>query len=375
MYHHVQGLTEGVRAFAAQLRRRLESALSLPTGTEGVVMSGAAAAISKLTEPSARAGAAAPRAAALPYLCVANARRAIDWYVGAFSAVVVGNPIIMDDGRIGHAELTIGDGMLYLADEYPEHGLKAPAPGAVSVSLMLHVADTDAALRQATEHGATIEREPYENYGARNATIIDPFGHRWMLSGPSSVATARIRHGDIGYVSVWSRDAGRAAAFYRHVLGWTYDAGAHRVTNTDMPTGIAAADGEPTLFCCYAVDDVSAARQAILEAGGAPGQIRRADYGTMLDATDPHGTAFAVYEPAGDPKRPALNGSGPGELSYVTYHVPESAAFREFYGRVLHWDFESGRVEDGWQVTTTHPMAGVAGGSARATTVPMWTVA
>lgn len=360
--------------FAAQLRRRLESGLSLPAGTEGVVMSGAAAAISELTEPSAEVGAAAPRAAALPYLCVADARRAIEWYADAFHAVVVGDPIIMEDGRIGHAELAIAGGVLYLADEYPELGLKAPAAGAVSVSLMLHVADTDAALRLAGERGATVEREPYENYGARNATIIDPFGHRWMLSGPMRAAAARIQHGDIGYVSVWSPDAARAAAFYAHVLGWAYDAARHQVINADMPTGIAATDGEPTLFCCYAVADIPATRQAIIEAGGTPGQIRHADYGTLLDATDPDGTAFAVYEPAGDPKRPALNGSGPGELSYVTYQVPDSATFRDFYGRVLHWTFEPGHIDDGWQVAPVHPMAGVAGGSSHPITVPMWTV-
>lgn len=358
--------------FAAQLRRRLESALTLPIGTEGVVMSGTAAAISELTEPSADAP---PRAAALPYLCVAGARAAIAWYTDAFNAVVIGDPIVMDDGRIGHAELAIAGGVLYLADEYPEMGLRAPAPGAVSVSLMLPVPDTDAALRQARDHGATVEREIYENYGTRNATIIDPFGHRWMLSGPTKTAVVPIQHGDIGYVSVWAPDGARAAAFYAYVLGWSYDPASHQVTNTDMPTGIVTAAGAPTLFCCYAVTDVHAARRAITEAGGTPGEVRQSDYGTILDATDPHGVAFAVYEPPAGRKRPELNGSGPGELSYVTYEVPDSAAFRDFYARVLHWSFEPGRVEDGWQVVTSHPMAGVAGGNARPTTVPMWTVA
>ncbi|MGH3634779.1 VOC family protein [Mycobacterium sp.] len=361
--------------FAAQLRRRLESALSLPAGTEGVVMTGVAAALSELTEPSANAGTAASRAAALPYLCVADARRAIDWYADAFDAIVVGDPIVMDDGRIGHAELAIAGGVLYLADEYPELGLKAPAAGAVSVSLMLHVADTDAALRQAGEHGATIEREPYENYGARNATIIDPFGHRWMLSGPTKTAVAHIQHGDIGYVSVWSPDADCAAAFYGHVLGWTYDSESHRVTNTELPTGIYSVDGDPTLLCCYAVTDVQAARRAIAQAGGTPGEVRQSDYGTIMDATDSQGVAFSVYEPPAGRKRPELNGSGPGELSYVTYEVPDSALFRDFYGPVLHWTFELGHIHDGWQVTAAHPMAGVAGGSARPITVPMWTVA
>jgi uncharacterized glyoxalase superfamily protein PhnB len=146
-------------AFAARLRARLESALSLPNRTGGVVMSGTETAIAELTEPTAVAP-AVPRSAALPYLAVANARAAIDWYVDAFGAVVVGEPIVMDDGRIGHAELALAGGVLYLADEYPELGLKAPAPQAVSVSLMLHVPDTDAALERARERGAQVQREP-----------------------------------------------------------------------------------------------------------------------------------------------------------------------------------------------------------------------
>jgi predicted enzyme related to lactoylglutathione lyase len=55
--------------------------------------------------------------------------------------------------------------------------------------------------------------------------------------------------------------------------------------------------------------------------------------------------------------------------------VPDSAGFREFYGQVLHWTFEPGRVDDGWQISPAHPMGGVAGGNASPTTVPMWTVA
>ena len=53
----------------------------------------------------------------------------------------------------------------------------------------------------------------------------------------------------------------------------------------------------------------------------------------------------------------------------------DSSAFRAFYSRALFWSYEPGRVDDGWQITQSHPMAGVAGGSARHVTVPMWTVA
>lgn len=358
-------------AFAARLRRQLETALSLP---EGVVMSGTTSAISELNEPSAARAEAAPRPAALPYLTVADAHGAIAWYADAFGAVTLGEPIVFEDGRIGHAELAIGDGVLYLADEHPDLGLRAPAPGGVSVSLMLHVADTDAALRRARESGATVQREAYEGYGSRHATIIDPFGHRWMLSGPLPAPVGGIQPGDIGYVSVWTPDADRAAAFYGHVLGWTYDRASHRVTNTELPTGISEHAGTPTLFCCYAVADVQAARAAIAEAGGVPGEIRRTDYGVLLDATDAQGVAFAVFEPPAGRKRPELNGSGPGELSYVTYLMPDSARFRDFYAGVLGWRFEPGRVADGWQLVGPHPMAGVAGGNANPVTVPMWTV-
>jgi len=367
-------------AFAASLRARLESAANLfeaqPNRTQGVVMSGTDTAIAELNEPAAEPAVAAapPRPAALPYLTVANARDAIAWYVDAFGASVVGDPFEMDDGRIGHAELAIAGGVLYLADEYPEIGLKAPDPQATSVSLMLHVPDTDATLERARERGAQVQREPYENYGSRSATIVDPFGHRWMLSGPVTGAATPIQHGDVGYVSVWTPDADRAAAFYGHVLGWTYDPATHQVTNTTEHVGIFSVANPQGMLCCYAVADLAGARQSILDGGGTAGELQEFDFGTVLDATDPQGMAFAVFQPAPGTARPELNGSGPGELSYITYEVTDSSAFRAFYSRVLFWTFEPGRINDGWQVEQTHPMAGVAGGSTQQVTVPMWTV-
>jgi predicted enzyme related to lactoylglutathione lyase len=365
-------------AFAARLRARLESAVSFfgaqPNRTQGVEMSGTQTAIAELSEPTTAA--APPRPAALPYLSVANARDAIAWYVDTFGATVVGEPIVMDDGRIGHAELAIAGGVLYLADEYPEIGLKGPDPQWSSVSLMLHVPDTDTTLERARERGAQVQREPYENYGARNATIVDPFGHRWMLSGPVTGAATPIQHGDVGYVSVWTPDADRAAAFYGHVLGWTYDPTTHQVTNTKQHVGIFSVDLPQGMLCCYAVADLAGARQSILDGGGQVGEVQEFDFGTVLDATDSQGAAFAVFQPAPGQPRPELNGAGPGELSYITYEVPDSAAFKAFFSRLLFWTFDAGSIEDGWQVQGTHPMAGVAGGNPqRMTVVPMWTVA
>jgi uncharacterized glyoxalase superfamily protein PhnB len=360
-------------AFAARLRSRLESAIAMPNRTQGVVMSGTDTAIAELSETAPAAG--PPRSAALPYLTVANARDAIAWYVDAFGASLVGQTYEMDDGRIGHAELAIGNGVLYLADEYPEIGLKAPTPQATSVSLMLHVADTDATLEQARQRGAQVHGEPVENYGARNATLIDPFGHRWMLSGPSTGAATPIHHGDVGYVSVWTPDADRAAAFYGRVLGWEFDSATHQVTNTKQRIGIYSVPGQATLFCSYAVADLAGARQAIVDAGGTVDQLEEFDFGTLCGATDPSGASFAVFQPAPGIARPELNGSGPGELSYITYQVRNASAFKSFYSGLLFWMFEPGRVDDGWQIQGTHPMAGIAGGSDAPVTVPMWTVA
>ncbi len=109
----------------------------------------------------------------------------MSWYTAAFGAQVQGEPIIMEDNRIGHAELALAGGVLYLADEFPELHLTAPAAGATSVSLMMAVPDTDAAVLRARDSGAHVEREPSEEHGSRNAVVIDPFGHRWMLTGPA----------------------------------------------------------------------------------------------------------------------------------------------------------------------------------------------
>ena len=354
-------------AFAAALRARLTAALSLPYGSEEIVMSGAAGVIAGLDQQQPTTP---PRPAALPYLTVSDARAAIDWYRAAFGAELRSEPVVMDDGRVGHAELVIADGVLYLADEFAELGLQAPIPGATSVSLVLAVSDTDAALARAGSRGAEIERKPYEAHGSRSATIRDPFGHRWMLSGP---VRGPIRPGDIGYVELCTPNPDRAAAFYAHVLGWSYDPD-RSVANTVERIGLSSG-GHSTLFCCYAVDDLAAARAAITAAGGRLGASRRFPVGDGMVATDAADNPFGVYLPQAGQPRPLRNGTGPGELSYVTHLVGESAPFREFYSQVLGWTFEPGHVADGWEVRGTQPMAGVAGGSAQPVTVAMWTVA
>ncbi|MGE2732802.1 VOC family protein [Mycolicibacterium vaccae] len=352
-------------AFARRLRARLEAAAALfenqPDHTRGVEMSGTDAALAELTRP-----------AAVPYLTVADGRAAISWYVDAFGATLVGDPFEMDDGRIGHAELSLAGGVLYLADEYPEIGLKAPSAQAVSVSLMLPVPDTDATLRRAAELGAQVQREPYETYGTRNAAIIDPFGHRWMLTGPLTGAVVPIQHGDVGYIAVGTPDPRRAGEFYGHLLGWTLDDRTQSVTNVGQRIRIVP--GANSLVCGYAVTDLDGARDSITAAGGTLGETEHFSFGDVVSATDPQGLPFAVYTPGPGEPRPLLNGGGPGELSYITYQVPDSAAFKAFYSGLLFWSFSPGRIDDGWEIVGPHPMSGVAGGNSEAVTVPMWTV-
>jgi PhnB protein len=118
-----------------------------------------------------------------PYLVVDGGVRAIDFYKQIFGAqerMRMAGP----DGRIGHAELQIGDSVIMLADEHPAMGAKAPkAFGGSPVSLMIYVTDVDAVVKKAADSGAKIVR-PLENkfYGDRSATIEDPFGHAWTVS-------------------------------------------------------------------------------------------------------------------------------------------------------------------------------------------------
>ena len=154
-------------AFAVQLRDRLERVLALPRGVTPMTAS---------TQD--------PHEALVPYLAVADARRAIDWYVDVFGARLSREPIVMPDGRIGHAQLTVSGHTIYLADAHPEIGVTAPRPGEAAVSLMLPVDDADEVRARARAAGASGDRPPYDAYGTRNAWIIDPFGHRWGLHSP-----------------------------------------------------------------------------------------------------------------------------------------------------------------------------------------------
>jgi PhnB protein len=119
-----------------------------------------------------------------PYLCVKDSAAAIAFYQKAFGAVETVR-FTDDEGRIGHAEIRIGEAAIFISDEFPEIGVLSPSSvGGSPVMLVLDVDDVDTLFNQAVTAGAKMDRPLADTFdGAmRNGKLIDPFGHRWMLS-------------------------------------------------------------------------------------------------------------------------------------------------------------------------------------------------
>jgi PhnB protein len=118
-----------------------------------------------------------------PYLVVKGAAQAIEYYKQVFGATeLVRMP--GPGGRIGHAELKIGNSHIMLADEFPEMGhASPPAQGNPSVSVLVYVEDVDATVDRAVAGGAKILKPVVDQfYGDRSGFIQDPFGHRWGVA-------------------------------------------------------------------------------------------------------------------------------------------------------------------------------------------------
>jgi PhnB protein len=118
-----------------------------------------------------------------PYLIISGASDAIDYY-----AKVLGTKermrLAMPDGKIGHAELELGDSVIMLADEFPDMGISGPGTvGGSPVMIHVYVEDVDDTFERAVTAGAEV-LEPLEDkfYGDRAAQIRDPFGHVWSIS-------------------------------------------------------------------------------------------------------------------------------------------------------------------------------------------------
>lgn len=355
--------------FAARLRDRLAHALTQPKG-----------ATMPALELQDRATPQAASATINPYLAVAGAEAALEWYAEALGARLAGDPIVMPDGRIGHAELDIAGATLMLAEENPTMGIEAPAVGrGVAVTIYLSVADVDVTIGRAVSAGADLERPPADYPYGRNGVVRDPFGHRWLISGPP--LDVGPRHGDVGYVSLWVPDVQRAASFFSDLLGWRYAPASgpqgRQVEGLSLHHGLWGGEVHNTLFCCFAVDAIDEAVQRVRDAGGTAEDPHLEAYGLISGCTDDQGAPFAVFErPGGVARRePTLrNGAVPGDLAYVTMEVVDSARTRAFYGSVLGWTFTPGHVVDGWQVEGVSPMIGISGGHDVVTNLPMYRV-
>lgn len=118
-----------------------------------------------------------------PYLVVDGGARAIEFYKQAFGATELFR-MEGPDGRIGHAEIKIGDSHIMLADEHPQMNARGPRSfGGSPVSLMLYVDDVDTTVGRAVEAGAKLTRPVADQfYGDRTGGVEDPFGHAWYVA-------------------------------------------------------------------------------------------------------------------------------------------------------------------------------------------------
>ena len=120
---------------------------------------------------------------ATPYLIVDDGARAIEFYKRALDATEIMR-IPAPGGRVGHAEIRIGDSIIMLADESPEMDAKSPKSyGGSPVSLLIYVEDADKVFARAVAAGGKEVRPMTDQfYGDRSGTLKDPFGHSWHIS-------------------------------------------------------------------------------------------------------------------------------------------------------------------------------------------------
>ncbi|MGH9133661.1 MAG: VOC family protein [Ilumatobacteraceae bacterium] len=314
-------------AFAARLRARVAEALRPSAADVPVIDLPERSTAMTTIEPATEASSAptAP-AAVVPYLCCRDAAAAIDWYGEVFGAVETIR-YLADDGRVGHAEVTIGGARLMLSDEYPEIDVVSPTTlGGTPFSLNLDVADVDAVWAAAIDHGASGERPPADQpYGARSCTFRDPSGHRWSVQtrigaptpqeieeamegytliepapAPAQAATAPV---ELGYFTLGFDDTAMATRFYRELFGWQTEQGhaggdyAH-VHNTDLPLGFTpdGIDTAPVLY--FRVDDAAAYATRVRELGGTVVSETTYESGGSIVCRDDQGREFQLWQPA-----------------------------------------------------------------------------
>jgi uncharacterized glyoxalase superfamily protein PhnB len=316
--------------FATELRRTLATALeNTMTDTDTDTDTDTAINTTTTTTTTTTTNPAEPAAQTVTaYISVRNAAAALAFYVEAFDAVEISR-LVGDDGRIGHAEITIGSSRLMLADEYPEIDSVGPETrGGPTCSFTVEVPDVDASFERAVAAGAIIERPVADQFhGNRIGWVRDPFGHRWALStpiagfDPAEFATAskeegyelieghqlkKHDNGDLFYFTLQVHDLAKAQAFFGSVLGWEFtDQGAdgHRahIANISAPPGGIAQvvpGGSPRAQLYFVVDDIHSAVIKVRELGGHADAPVLYDSGWSADCVDDQGTTFHLSVPS-----------------------------------------------------------------------------
>lgn len=294
--------------FAARLRQRLAGALDLSTRTDrGDDMT--TATTIDTTAGSTTGPATAPVTQGYnslnAYLTVNDGRAALDWYADVLGARQRGEPIWMPDGRLGHAELTIGNSVLMLSEEFPEIGVRSPATlGGAGVSFVVYVDGVDATVERATARDGRLDRPAEDSHGDRRAVVVDPFGHRWMLSAPlvtTDLPPREPRHGDPGYITLEVPDVARAEAFYGAVLGWRFSPGSipegRQVQSPQPPVGLSGGAERGSGVMAYRVDDAAEAVARVRAAGGRADDPEPKPYGTLVSCEDDQGIPFQLWQP------------------------------------------------------------------------------
>jgi uncharacterized glyoxalase superfamily protein PhnB len=268
-------------AFAAELRARVVRALR---GPGGGAMTTTTTARTDLY-PSLT-----------PYIAVVDAARALDWYVTVFAAERRGDFIVDPDGRIGHAELAVGDAVLMLGEDRRRDPYVA---GSWRYSLFVRVPDADATVARAVDHGARLERPVSDEPYGRTGVVVDPFGHRWIVSTAPAGATPppptrEPRHGELGYVTVRVPDVERAKRFYGAVLGWTFTP---ETVRRPPQVSIWGEVERPTVDLLYRVDDLDAALLRVRAQGGSAEEPTQERWGRVASCADDQGATFQLWQP------------------------------------------------------------------------------
>lgn len=329
---------------AARLRATLDTELERLMSTTDTT---ATSTVATSTATSSAGGSTARRrmpadvetlSTVTPYLTVSDAAAAIDFYVDAFGAVEH-HRLVEADGRIGHAEIVIGNSRLALADEYPDYDAIAPTTrGGTSTKFTISTPDVEtleSMVARAIELGATLVRPIADQfYGHRMGMVLDPFGHQWSIGTPipgfdddryreqsaefglelrtadtpsttdatSAATDHQVKHhvrGDLYYFTLQVPDLARAQRFYGAVLGWEFadpDHG-HATNITAPPGGVQQVDDPSGPQLWFVVDDIHAAVAAVRAAGGTADDPVHYESGWSADCTDDQGVRFSLSVP------------------------------------------------------------------------------